>query len=255
MLPGWILVFAGVAGLAAGPAAAVEMSDRDLARQYAACMAQAETEPQDAFNMAIVWQDMGGGDAARHCAAKALFFLGQFEEAARRFEALAQDVKSGPKFKAELLSHAAQGWMQDDSPERADDILTAALKLNPEDPTLWVDRGLARAGLRSYRAAIADFDRALELDPEMVDAYTFRATAHSYLEEMDAAAADIERALALDSLNPDALLERGILRRLGADAAGARADWLLVIEMAPGTPAAATAQANLQKLDLGDSGG
>lgn len=255
MLPRWIVGFAGVAWLAVWPAAAAEMSDRELARQYAACMARAETEPQEAFSMAIAWQDMGGGDAARHCAAKALFFLRQYEEAARRFEALAQDVKSGPKFKAELLSHAAQGWMQDNSPERADDVLTAALQLSPEDPELWVDRGLARAAFRSYRAAIADFNRALELDPDLVEAYTFRATAYSYLEELDAAAADIERALALDSLNPDALLERGILRRLRADAAGARADWLLVIEVAPGTPAAATAQANLQKLDLGDPGG
>ena len=255
MLRDWIMGFAGLACLTAGPAAAAEQTDREAARQYAACMSLAETAPGEAFDEAIAWRDMGGGNAASHCQAKALFYLQQYGEAARRFEALAQAVKSGPKFKAELLAQAAQGWMQDNNPERADDVLTAAVQLNPEHPELWIDRGLARAGLRSYRTAIADFTQALELDPDLVAAYTFRAAAHRYLDELDATAADLERALALDSLNPDALLERGILRRLKGDAAGARADWLLVIEVAPGTAAASTAQGNLQNLDLGNSNG
>lgn len=255
MLRSWIMGFAGLACLMAGPAAADEETDRQAARRYVACMALAETAPGEAFDEAIGWRDLGGGDAASHCQAKALFYLQQYGEAARRFEALAQAVKSGPKFKAELLAQAAQGWMQDNNPERADDVLTAAVGLNPEDPDLWIDRGLARAGFRSYRPAIADFTRALELDPDLTEAYTFRAAAHRYLEEPDAAATDIDRALALDSLNPDALLERGILRRLKGDAAGARADWLLVIEVAPGTAAATNAQGNLQALDLGNGNG
>lgn len=255
MLRLWILGFAGLASLMAGPAAAEEETDRQAARRYAACMALAETAPGDAFDEAIAWRDLGGGNAASHCQAKALFFLQQYGEAARRFEALAQAVKSGPKFKAELLAQAAQGWMQDNNPERADDVLTAAVGLNPEDPELWIDRGLARAAFRSYRPAVADFTRALELDPDLIEAYTFRAAAHRYLEELDAAAADLEKALALDSLDPDALLERGLLRRLRGDATGARADWLKVIEEAPGTPAATNAQGNLQALDLGNRGG
>ncbi len=255
MLRNWIMGFAGLACLMAGPAAADEETDRQAARRYAACMALAETAPEEAFDEAIAWRDMGGGDAASHCQAKALFYLQQYGEAARRFEALAQAVKSGPKFKAELLGQAAQGWMQDNNPQRADDVLTAAVELNSEDPELWVDRGLARAGLRSYQSAVADFTRALELDPDLIEAHAFRGAAHRYLEQLDAAAADLERALALDSEHPDALLERGILRRLKGDAAGARADWLKVIEVAPGTATAATAQGNLQALDLGNRGG
>lgn len=246
---------AALAGLLTGAAAADSSDRQEPARQYVACMAQAETDPQAAFDVALAWRDMGGGDAAAHCMAKALFYLRQYDEAARRFETLAHAVKSGPKFKAELLAHAAQGWMQDNNPERADDVLTAAVQLNPEDPELWVDRGLARAGFHAYRPAVADFSRAIALEPDLAEAYTFRAAAHRYLDEMDAAAADLERALALDSLNPEALLERGILRRLAGNNAGARADWMLVIEVAPGTAAARTAQANLQTMDLGTPDG
>jgi len=251
----WITGLAALAGLLAGAATADSSDRQDPIRRYAACMALAETDAQAAFDMALEWRDMGGRDAASHCMAKALFYLHQYDEAARRFETLAQTVRSGPKFKAELLAHAAQAWMQDNNPERADDVLTAAVQLSPDDPELWVDRGLARAGFRSYRAAIADFSRAIEIDPDLVEAYTFRAAARRYLDEPEAAAADLERALALDSLNPGALLERGILRRLAGDNAGARADWMLVIEMAPDTAAARTAQANLQKMDLGTPDG
>jgi len=231
-------------------ATAATAEDQDPARRYVACMALAESDAQQAFDQALAWEGLGGGDAAQHCAAKALFFLKQYGEAATRFEALAQSVKSGPKFKAELLGQAAQGWMLANNPQRADDVLTAAIQLNAEDPELRVDRGLARAAYHAYRGAIEDFTRAIELEPRDPEAFTFRATAHRYLAEMDAAAADLEKALAIDSEDPDALLERGILRRLKGDNAGARADWLLVIEVAPGTAAAKTAQDNLQKMDL-----
>lgn len=249
MLRQWIAGMVTVL-IAAVAMAATAQEQPDPNRRYVACMALAERDAQQAFDQALAWEGVGGGDAAQHCIAKALFYLGQYGEAAQRFEALAQTVKSGPKFKAELLGQAAQGWMLANKPERADDVLSAAIKLNPEDPELRVDRGLARAAFHSYRSAIEDFTRAIDLEPRDPAAFTFRATAHRYLGEIDAATADLERALAINSEDADALLERGILRRLKGDNAGARADWLLVIEQAPGTVAAKTAQDNLQKMDL-----
>ena len=250
MLRPWIAGMVLVPIVVATTTTAATSEEIDPARRYVACMALAESDAQQAFDQALAWEGVGGGDAAQHCIAKALFYLKQYDEAAKRFEALAQTVKSGPKFKAELLGQAAQGWMLANNPERADDVLSAAIKLNPDDPELRVDRGLARAAFHSYRTAIEDFTRAIELEPRDPEAFTFRATAHRYLGEMDAAAADLEKALAIDSEDPDALLERGILKRLKGDNAGARADWLLVIEQAPGTAAAKTAQDNLQKMDL-----
>lgn len=245
--------FAGaliIPAVVAWTAATLAAESTDPNRRYVACMALAETDAQQAFDQAVAWAGLGGGDAAHHCAAKALFFLRQYAEAARRFEDLAQAVKSGPKFKAELLGQAAQGWMMANDPQRADEVLGAAVKLNPDDPELWVDRGLARAARQAYPSAIDDFTRAIELEPRDPAAFTFRATAHRYLNELDAAAADLAKALAIDSEDADALLERGILNRLRGNDTAARGDWLLVLQVAPNTPAAKAAQDNLQKMDL-----
>lgn len=246
-----VLPFAVCAVLAGTPAAAAEI---DHARQYEACMALAERDAQQAFDAALAWRDLGGGEGAEHCLAKALLYLKQHGEAARRFETLAQTVKAGPAFKAELLDQAAQAWLLDGKAERAEATLTAALKLAPDDPGLLVDRGLARADLQWYRLALADFSRALEIDPRDADALAFRAATHRYLDDLAAAAADAEAALTIDSENVSALIERGVLRRLGGDNAGARTDWMLVIELAPGTAAARMAQANLQRMELDPAG-
>ena len=48
--------------------------------------------------------------------------------------------------------------------------------------------------------------------------------------------------------NPEALLERGIVKRLTNDPEGARADWMQVVALAGGTPTGDAAKANLEKL-------
>jgi tetratricopeptide (TPR) repeat protein len=243
----------GAIGLLAVAGAVAE--EIDHARQYEACMALADREPDDAFDAALAWRDMGGGDAADHCMAKALLFLGQHAEAAQRFEDLAQHIKAEPEFKAALFGHAAQGWMLDGNPERAEDVLTAALELSPNNVGLLVDRGLARAETHRYQAAEDDFSAAIEIDGRRAEAFAFRAAARRYLDKLDDSLADAEQALLIDPDNAAAVLERGMIRRLSGDDDGARQDWLLVIDMAPGTQTASTAQVNLQIMDSGDAAG
>lgn len=237
--------------LVVGAARPVPAAEIDRINAYQACMAKAEVEPRDAFKDALAWQGLGGGDAAEHCAAKALLFMGQYGEAAQRFEDLAQRIKADAATKAALLGQSAQGWMLANLPERADDVLTAALGLLADDAGLRVDRGLARAQMRRYGPAVEDFSRAIEIEPRRAEAYAFRAAAYRYLDKLDLASADVEMALRIEPENPEALLERGFIRRLSGDDTGARADWLLVIEAAPNTAAARTAQENLQLMDSG----
>ena len=68
---------------------------------------------------------------------------------------------------------------------------------------------------------------------------------------MEPARAAIERALALVPDNAEALLERGILRQLRGDDAGARADWERAVEVAPDSVAADLARQNLSLSELG----
>ncbi len=84
------LRLAALAGgyLAVAPAAAA--AEIDHAREYGACMTLVQRDAEEAFESALAWRDMGGGDAASHCVAAALLGLKQYAEAARRFETLAR---------------------------------------------------------------------------------------------------------------------------------------------------------------------
>lgn len=233
---------------AAAPTRAAEVNH---AAEYAACMAQVERDAVAAFDAALAWHDLGGGDAADHCAAKALMWLKQYAEAARRFEALAQHTKADAAMRAALFDQAAQAWLLADDAARADDVLTAAIGLSAADPERYIDRARARAAMKRWWEVVDDLNRVIEIAPTRADAFVYRATAYRYLDSADLALADVERALELDPGNPQALFERGVLRRLGGDAVGARKDWIDAIAIAPGTETARMAQTNIEILELG----
>lgn len=228
----------------AGPARADAVEPE---RRYRDCMDKARRAPQAAFDDALAWNGLGGGQAARHCMAVALMGLGQHAEAARRLEALAQEART-PVLRAELLAQAAQGWLLAKQAERADDVLTAALKGAPENIELLIDRAGARAALKRYGEAADDLNAALAIAPRRADALALRASAKRFLDDAIGAEADATAALVLEPANPEALLERGILRRLKGDDAGARGDWLKAIQTSGA--AADAARANLEAMDV-----
>jgi tetratricopeptide (TPR) repeat protein len=236
------------AALAAGVARAAP-DGRD--REYGDCLRQLDRDPAAAFDTANSWAERGGGFAARHCAALALFKLGQYEQAATRLEVLATDMTQGEgDLTADALAQAAQAWLLAHKPERAHAALGAALKLRPRDVDLWIDRAIVLADAKNYWEAIDDLNQALELNPRRADAHVLRASAYRYVDSLELAAEDLAAALAIEPRNPDALAERGIVRRLRNDASGARQDWLAVLRTAPDSPAAEIARDNLAKLDV-----
>jgi regulator of sirC expression with transglutaminase-like and TPR domain len=241
------LVFAAIM-LTSGLAAAQQI---DPQREYAACMAEARTKPATGWDRATRWAGLGGGDAARHCQAVALIGMGQPGEAARRIEALAQDVRAGAGFRAELLAQAGQAYLLAGNPTQADVVLSAAIKLDPEDLELRLDRGQVRAQRGDFAGAVQDLSAVLAKDPRKVDALVFRASAFRLSGDRERASTDLVAALSLNPTHPEALLERGMLNRLNGNTAAARRDWLGVIQVAPGTPAAQLAQENIQLMDSG----
>ncbi len=248
-----VLVFAALAVTALAATAAEKKSkgrEIDNARRYEACMALTRRNPEEAFGAALAWRDMGGGFAADHCTAAALMGLKQYGEAARRFENLARRIKAEAPFKAALLADAAQGWIMEGRPGRAESVLAAALRLKPGDPALLVDRATARAGQGAYAKAVEDLDRAIEKEPGLAEAFVFRASAKRFLGDLAGAIKDADTALRFDPRQPEGLLERGIIRRLMGNNDGARQDWLDILRDAPGTPAARAAAANLEKMDV-----
>lgn len=242
-------LFAVVAGTAAQ--AQTRFSEMPVARAYQSCLALARAKPAEGFEAAITWRDEGGGPAARHCTAIALAGLGQLDEAAQRLEDLAQNMSGfGAQERAAVLQQAGQVWLRLGNGTRAYAVLSAALKLDDGNAGLWIGRGEILARASEYWEAIDDFNEALDRDPNSLDALVFRAAAYRLLSVPDLAADDLARALALDPNNPDALTELGMVRKDKGDRDGARQAWLAAINAAPGSPAADTARAAIERMDV-----
>ena len=210
-----------------------QAAELNHSREYARCMGLAPSDPNDAFEMATAWKSMGGGDAAEHCAAVALYYSGKAEHAARRLEVLAETIIATPEFKGEILGQAGRAWLSHGDAVRAEATLTEAAKFLRGRPGILIDRSEARAALGDYKGAVEDLTNAILADASRAEAFAFRASAYRYLDELG-----------------KALLERGILFRLAENKDAARADWLKVLELDPDGEAGRLARANIEKMDV-----
>jgi tetratricopeptide (TPR) repeat protein len=238
-------------GSPAGPASAQDPQTLQQI-EYEACMRLTRTDPEEAFERSLAWQDMGGGLPARHCGAVALMLLGHHAEAASRFEEAARQMPDDapPEAVADMMAHAGIAWMEAGETARALDAQTAALALFPDAPEILVDRALVLGQEKRYWEAIDDLNAALAIFPDDPAALSMRASAYRYVDVPDLAMEDATRALEIDSTHPEALLERGILHRLAGNPDAARQDWITLIEYHDGRPAADHARRNLELLDV-----
>lgn len=101
-------------------------------------------------------------------------------------------------------------YLETQNHEGALDAYSQAIRLNPNDPIVYLVRGLIYSGMQQYRQAIADFNHAVMLSPHDVLAYSYRGLVYYYLEKYQRAIVDFNRALEL--LPNDALihLHRGL---------------------------------------------
>lgn len=221
-------------------------------REYQICLSLAVREPEEAFEHSLRWHDAGGGDAALHCSAIALINLGHYPEAATRLEKLARGMPDDtpPNVVAEIMAHSGIAWQQAGDLDKALEVQSSALELSPNNPDILTDRAVTFFSRNEYWEAIDDLNQALFLAPGSAPVHALRASAYRYVDALDLAMEDANRALKLEADNPEALLERGIIYRLQGNAASARQDWLTLIRLHEGRPAAEDARRNLEMLDL-----
>lgn len=172
-------------------------------QKLAQCLKHAEQTPDDGAAEAGAWVKKGGGERARLCRAFAQFHRGEFLSAAQEFQALAQlQVKQNPKQAASLYAQAGLAYARLNDHARAETQYAAALKLEPQDPEIWMDRAVERASAERYWEAIDDLNRALTIMPEMTEALRLRGQAWVKLGQDSKARADFERAELLDHPQP-----------------------------------------------------
>jgi len=83
--------------------------EKENAANYQLCLSTARTYPEQGFELAGRWEGLGGGEAAKHCAAVALIGLHQYPEAAQRLMALALSSKQSADIRAGMLAQAGPG--------------------------------------------------------------------------------------------------------------------------------------------------
>lgn len=220
-------------------------------RQYENCMRLARTDPDQGFEVALAWQDLGGGQAAQHCVAVAMIGLNQFVQAAERLESLAAAMlPASDAHRSAVLGQAGTAWFSAEKYDRAYAAQSAALKLTPDDPELLVDRAMTLAGAKNYWEAIDDLNRVIDANPNRYGALILRASAYRFVDALPLAREDAAAAYRLAPDRPDVLLEYGIQLRLADDRNGARQAWLRLIQLHDGTPASDAARRNLELLDV-----
>jgi tetratricopeptide (TPR) repeat protein len=231
--------------LAALPAAAQSPgpfagASAEQLRRYTECMGLARRDPLRALATADAWEKQGGALAARHCRALALIEGGKHAEAAEQFESIARDMgMDRPGIRAELLAQAGQAWLASGQTAKAIAAQSKALDLKPNDPDLWVDRGLTYATSREWVRAISDFDRSLTLRPNSAETLVLRAAAWRNAGNAARALVDARQALVVAPDNTEALLERGMCFLASGDKPGAQGDFNRVLQLVPPDSAAA----------------
>jgi tetratricopeptide (TPR) repeat protein len=221
------------------------------APEYERCLDMLEDDPEGARSLAESWAMEGGGEGAEHCGALAALSLGEAERAAEALERIAARSQAGIAARAAVFAQAGEAWIAAGRPLRAHAALTLALALTPADPGLLSERAMASLALDRPGEALDDLERAVAGDPSAVEAWVLRASALRRLDRIAPAADSVAQALRLEPDNTEALLERGIIRQIQGDAAGARTDWERVIELAPDAPAADLAAQNMALIEAG----
>lgn len=248
-------------GLLLGPAPALAANPSELdspslagANRYERCLSLVKRNDKVAAEAAATWHQAGGGAAALHCEALALFAERDYKGAAERLDQAAISLSGNNRnASAALYDQAGNAWLLAGNPERAEQSLSAALALASADEDLLFDRARAHAARSDWRSADADLTLLLRRDPDRADALVLRASARHAQGRNAEAGADIARALAIYQDYPEALVERGNLKFESGDQAGARADWQRAAQVAPDTDAGAAARAHLSELEVAPS--
>lgn len=75
---------------------------------------------------------------------------------------------------------------------------TQAIRINPNNPDAYYQRGVANNQLKNYQAALEDFNQVLRLNPKNAFAYTYRGIARVGLKDYQGALADSDQIIRLD---------------------------------------------------------
>lgn len=224
------------------------ISEKEQAEKYQSCIASISDAAENAVIKAKKWYVEGGGAAAQHCEAMALFEQKRFDEAANLLETISDKVSRGEDvgvfaeknkilLSAQLRYLAGKAWRAIDKLERAFTIYTTALLTLDDRPSLkfdfYIERGIVQIDRKNYQSAIDDFSYALELDEERIEAFLYRAETFRKMNQHLEARLDINQGLSINPNHPDLIFESGVNYRMLREDMKAKNEWQKLIDQFP----------------------
>ena len=89
---------------------------------------------------------------------------------------------------------------------------TTAIKLDPDYPAAYNNRGVAYGNLGEHRSAISDYTTAIKLDPDYLVSFATRGISYYKLGEYNTAISDYTTAIRLDPDYAKAYRNRGVAK-------------------------------------------
>lgn len=222
------------------------------------CFDQLEVDPARAHAMAQIRRaETKGADRvlANHCLGTAASALGLWEDARSAYTAAHDETPADEtRPRARFAALAGNAALAGGDAAGALALLTLAetdaraAKSAPLEAIAATDRARALVALGRGEEALGALESATTLAPERAEGWLLKATLLRRLEKLADAQTAIERAATLAPGDADIGLEAGVIAVLAGREEAARGSWRSVIDLAPESPAAATARDYLAQL-------
>ena len=155
---------------------------------------------------------------------------------------LDRNLANGYLLRADIAIHSAHDY------ESAASDLSEAIRLQPREAGLYINRAFMLYNLDDYEGAMADYDYALQLDPLSVPAMFNRGLLRMEVRDNDNAIRDFSRALELDPEDYRSLYNRAYLYSERHDIENAMIDVNHLLEVFPELPEAYYMRSNLYRM-------
>lgn len=240
------------------PQAPAEPLEDPSSQWLAECLALLEQDAARAHTMAQLQRNATSGTErvlANHCLGLAATELGLWDDAITAFEAARDET---PAF--ETRARARFGMMAGNAALGAYDVPRAeAILLQakvdasasgsaPLQSIAATDLARALVSMGRSEAALVELQEATSLAPDNPESWLLKATLLRRLERYDEAQPAIERAGELAPADPAVGLEAGVIALFAGREDAARSSWQSVIDLAPESDAARSAQNYLAQI-------
>lgn len=233
--------------------------EQDPAAQWLAeCLGMLPDQAARAHTLSQVRRNETSGPErilANHCLGLAATELGLWEDAITAFSAARDETPADEaRAKARFGAMAGNAAFAAKDLERSQTILklakadATASASAPMQAIIASDLARVYVALERPEDALAELESSTQLYPEEANTWLLKATLLRRLDRLEEAQVAIEKASELAPVNAPIGLEAGVIAVLSGRDAAARESWQSVIDFAPQSPEALTAQGYIGQL-------